>query len=67
MAEAHSAVAFRLAVTSRGVDVSLNHRAIRAVVASFFSYIRRRAHHFKVSLVLTGMKVATGSAYIAVR
>ena len=48
MAEAHSAVAFSFTVTAEGVNVRLNHDALRAVWESGLHSWRKRLGRMKV-------------------
>ena len=50
MAEAHSAVAFSFTVTHEGVDVNLNHEALKAVWHSGVHSWKKRLGKAKVSL-----------------
>lgn len=50
MAEAHSAVAFSFSVTPEGVDVNVNHEALRAVWISGVRSWKKKIALFMVSL-----------------
>ena len=49
MAEAHSAVAFSFSVTPEGVNVKLNHEALRAVWRSGVRSFKKRVGRMQVS------------------
>lgn len=49
MAEAHSAVAFSFSVTPEGVDVKLNHEALKAVWRSGVRSFKKRVGRMQVS------------------
>lgn len=49
MAEAHSAVAFSFSVTPEGVDVNVNHEALRAVWISGVRSWKKKIATFMVS------------------
>lgn len=51
MAEAHSAVAFSFTVSPEGVDVSLNHEALKAVWYSGLRSWKKRIGRMKVIIV----------------
>ncbi|XP_071942784.1 carnitine O-palmitoyltransferase 1, liver isoform-like isoform X2 [Antedon mediterranea] len=53
MAEAHQAVAFQFTVTGEGIDVSLNHEALKAVYDSSKRSWKKRLSRFRNHLVTT--------------
>lgn len=50
MAEAHSAVAFSFSVTPEGVNVKLNHEALRAVWRSGVRSFKKRVGRMQVMI-----------------
>lgn len=52
MAEAHSAVAFSFSVSPDGVDVNLNHEALKAVWQSGLRSWKKRMARLKVHTLL---------------
>ena len=52
MAEAHAAVAFSFSVTPEGVDVNVNHEALRAVWRSGVRSWKKRLGRMKVRLLV---------------
>ncbi|XP_033101878.1 carnitine O-palmitoyltransferase 1, liver isoform-like [Anneissia japonica] len=53
MAEAHQAVAFQFTVTNEGIDVSLNHEALKAVYNSSKRSWKKRFSRFRNHIVTT--------------
>lgn len=52
MAEAHSAVAFSFSVTPEGLDVKLNHEALKAVWRSGFRSAKKRVGRMQVNFTV---------------
>lgn len=57
MAEAHSAVAFTFSVTHEGVNVDVNHEALKAVFKSGLRSIKKSMGRIKVLYLFKNLAV----------